>query len=591
MKKRGGKPNSRTYTIMFKGFSTAWKTTGIFHPALSVYRSLFAKNTTVVPNIIHTNAMLLVCRRQVNMEMLWRIVGDLPEEGPQAPDMTTYTTILGAIQFAARREIRDIRIMYSGTDQFDRVLKRKEQMIKEGKRIWADVLYRWTKGQLPLDNQVVNAMARLLVDGVYDRDYYDVFALYHQTMGIPILGETHPENSKFIHRRVMRVGPEPAQAMDVPFVHEVDEDNKLLRRDKKETSVEDEEEENFDSLFDPVIPKFEQLSYLKPGNQELTLLLDACLNKTQGASAGTAYWDHLTRESSSHRVEPDRVSFLQYLRLLRVTRSSKLAARVIREQIIPSGNEDGKAFHIALSCCRRDRRNLQVFNHANLLLDLMHETLMLPDTRVLEGYLHLIRAFSHNPHVLLYLGGIEMEKDERDRTENKTLRRLGHKLQANLRLRALETLRPHFNKLHEAMNHGKPGPKARQGSVVERNGATFGLPCVKIMSQIRTLIDETLFYKESIPLGQRMILERESKMLRMYSEKATIRKFTSQLVSPTIEQRNQFRERQATIRKKLSERINGKPPKVKESSPENEDREADKPEAQAESSAQQAAKH
>lgn len=566
MKKRGRMPNARTYTIMLKGFANAPKARNIVKTAHSVYRSIFAKNSPVQPNIIHTNAMLSVCQRHGDIDMLWRIAGDLPEEGPEAPDMTTYSTILGALQYAARREIEKM-----DADEIDRILERKEQMVKEGKRIWADVIYRWTKEQLPLDNHVVNAMASLLLDGANDRDFYDVFALYHQTMGIPILSKVPPENPKAARRRIAfekrteQVAAEEVE--DVPFV---DADNKLLRRGRKETSMEDEEEENFDSLFDPVVSESKDLSHLKPGNKELTLLLDACLNMTQGASTGTAYWEHLTQKSTTHLVEPDMLSFVQYLRLLRITRSSRLAVRLMREQMLPSGQATGKAFHIALSCCRRDRRNLRVLIHANELLDLMQQALVLPDPRVLEGYLDLVQALSDTPHILLHLGGLDIEENKSD---TRSLQTLGKKLQAKLRLRALESLRPHYTQLHEAMEHGKPGPKTRWSSVYEGNGAIFGQPCVKIMSWIRTMIDETLKvdYMLFVSKAERKLLDADSNMLKTYSDKKTIERFTQQLVFPTIEQRNAFQERMARSevvlgRKQKSSDAEGKSLDVKESS-------------------------
>lgn len=555
-------PNARTYTIMLKGFSNAPTMRGIVKTAHTIYRSIFAKNSLVQPNIIHTNAMLSVCQRHGDMDMLWRIAGELPEEGPEAPNMTTYTTILGALQYAARSEIEKM-----DADEIDRILERKEQMVREGKRIWADVIYRWTHEQLPLDNHVVNAMASLLLDGANDRDFYDVFALYHQTMGIPILSKIPPDNPKASRRRVAfekrteQVAPQEVE--DVPFV---DADNKLLKRAGKETSIEDDEEENFDSLFDPVVSESGDLSHPQPGNKELTLLLDACLNMTQGASTGTAYWEHLTQKSTTHHVEPDMLSFNQYLRLLRITRSSRLAARLMREQMLPSGQATGKAFHIALSCCRRDRRNLRVLIHANELLELMQQALVLPDPRVLEGYLDLVQALSDTPHMLLNLGGLEVKETKSDK---RNLQTLGKKLQVKLRLRALEALRPHYTQLHEAMQHGKPGPKTRWSSVYEGNGAIFGQPSVKVLSWIRLLIAETLRADAMLILSksERKVLEADAQMLKTYSDQKMIEKFTQQIVYPTIEQRNVFQQRVAS-RGEMLPRFEHKSSEAKEDSTE-----------------------
>lgn len=298
---------------MLHGYSNVPEWQSVQHPANSIYRSLFAPNSPVAPNIIHTNAMLRVCQRHRNLDLMWRIAGDLPEEGPQAPDMTTYSIILGALQYASRHDISKEGLH---DESIDRILKRKEQLIKEGKRIWADVIYRWTNTQLPIDNHVVNSMASLLLDGATDRDFYDVLALYHQTMGVPILTKIPAENPKGARRRVitqkkLELAENNEEAEHVPFV---DEDNNLLSRDQKqppaEEEGEEEEEENFDSLFDPV-EESENLSYPRPGSKELTLILDACLNMTQGAPIGSTYWEHLTRESTTHRIEPYTLAFVQ----------------------------------------------------------------------------------------------------------------------------------------------------------------------------------------------------------------------------------------------------------------------------------------
>jgi len=64
---------------------------------LAVYNSMFAPNSAVTPNIIHTNAIINVCARGKDMDALWSVAGRLPERGPGAPDKWTFTTILNAL--------------------------------------------------------------------------------------------------------------------------------------------------------------------------------------------------------------------------------------------------------------------------------------------------------------------------------------------------------------------------------------------------------------------------------------------------------------------------------------------------------------
>ncbi|KAJ5896397.1 uncharacterized protein N7473_005796 [Penicillium subrubescens] len=546
MKKRGRMPTSVTYTLMLKGLADAPKSVANVRMAESIYKSI--KTSEVEPSIIHTNAMLSVCDRHNDMESLWRIAGDLPEEGPQAPDMRTYTIILGALQYAARHDIDKM-----SPNDTDKIVERKDQMVMEGKRIWADVLYRWTKDQLQIDNHVVNAMASLLLEGARERDYYDVLALYHQTMGIPIFAKQPAETTKcsrftmfrlaFLRRSQELVSQ---RTDDVPFV---DENNQPLREepDVEEEALEEEGEEeveNFDKIFDPVVPKTAELSYLQPGSKELTFIEDVCHRLPQGFAAGYSYWDHLTVESET-RFDPDAVAYAQYLRLLRAGRASKRAIQVLQNQALPAGLANEKLFHLAMACCRRDRNNASVLLHANELLEIMHKALVLPDPRVLESYLELVQNLSQAPHVLLHLRGLPKE----DRSKVNDLRVLGKRLQADLHTAAINALRPQVHQLHEALQEGKPGRSSRWGALKNGSGDISGALAVKVMARVRTVIDETLKseYTPFVAKDVRKILQSESKLLRTYSDKETLKKFSNFSVHPTVEQRNAFRERQLEI--------------------------------------------
>ncbi|OGE53649.1 hypothetical protein PENARI_c007G09540 [Penicillium arizonense] len=551
MKKRGRKPNPSTYTIMLKGFSSASESPNIVKTAASVYRSISSPNSGVSLSIIHTNAMLTVCQRHNDMDRLWKIAGDLPEEGPGAPDAATYTIILGAVQFAARRDIQKM-----SPEEIDKILERKAQAMTEGKRIWADIVYRWKNQALELDNSVVNAMASLLLDGASDIDCYNVMELYKQTMGIPIL-QKRPVESESSSRR--RITHEETQALeqshserqesmeDVPFVDEnnqilreaePDEESQPLAEEQPEELEEEEpeEEESFEDLFKPVVPDSPEISFLKPDSKELTLLLNACFTITHGTEAGINYWKLLTLEDTNHLIEPDSVTYLQYFRLLRISRSSKVGVAALRDQMIPSGVANGKAFHVALSICRRDRRNHSVLQHANELMSLMGKALILPDIRVLEGYLELIQILSSQPSVLLHLRGLDMEET----STRSRLQDIGRKIQAKLRLAALATLRPYTAQLHEAMEFGAPSHKTRWSALQnQKSDSVAGASAVKVLSRIRLVVDDTLKvdYKSFVSKAERKILMEESNMLKKYSDKDVIQNFRGKTIYPTPEQK------------------------------------------------------
>ncbi|KAJ5172658.1 hypothetical protein N7492_005251 [Penicillium capsulatum] len=568
MKKRGGKPNQATFTILLDGFrhflTPDRKNSECFAMAESVYRSIFAPNNPVQPNIVHTNAMLSVCEAHGDMVKLWRIAGELPENGDRSPDMITYSIILGALQFTARADLKKI-----DAKDTDKISKRKVQMVQDAKRVWADVLHRWTKDQMPLDTTAVSAMAQVLLDDVTESSYYDVLALYHQTMGIPILATRPPENATPPPRSQYRIRGQARdsaidQEYDVPFENEIEKEP----TGRKQSDIEDglsateDAEENFDSLFDPIPSGDTEILPLKPGNKELTMIVEACSQMTQATAAGIAYWNHLTSEESPYRIKPDEQSIMAYLRLLRHSHSSKRAVQVIRDQVLPLNNASGKIFHVAMSICRRDKKNMSVLMHANDMLALMGESLILPHPRALESYLALVQSLSEEPQLLLQMKGLDTTKD----AKKESLQSTGKRLQANLRLTALAALRPHIQNLDEvmeqcssldkdewdAMEQKKPLSSARWDAALMRGGDLIrGDTAVKILNWARLMIDDTLqaHFSQFLTKEDREVLQAESKQLRPYSSDKAIQKYKHNRISlrPTAAQRNNFLQRRANF--------------------------------------------
>ena len=598
MKKRGGKPNARTYTILLTGLRDSPKLPG-FNPvqvAEGIYDSISAPNSEVKPDIIHTNAMLSVCQYRNDIESLWRIAGKLSEQGTGAPNMTTYTVILGALQFNAREEIKKMDV-----NDMDKIFARKSQLINDGKRVWADIVYRWKDEEIVPDSQVTNSMAELLTEGATEQDYYDVFSLYHQTMGIPILGSKPPESAKGKPSRAweneQRARPQQtAPEENVPFV---DENNRQIKLDRnghlreERVGVQSEEasdidaeeaEENFDTLFDPLpsgpVPD------LLPQNKDLTMIIDACLSMGQGLGSGAKYWKYLTMESNSHQIKPDTPSIMHFLRLLRVSRASKMSVRVIEEQMIPTRNVDGKAFHVALSTCRRDNRNHSCLLNGNAVMDLMGRSLILPDPRALQSYLDLVRQLATLPNVLMYMRGIEVDAKDKQRS----MQVLGTKLHAKLHLLAIETLRPHVAKLHEAVKQGRPAPASRWAASQEYSvhKPIQGFVVAKLMAHVRLMIDEILKrdYSAFVSKAERKALQADSDMLKEYSDKDIIQKLSKQSIFATKEQREAYRKENMAPEAETASELNEEKPVQEKSELEKPELEKpqEKPEEQLEKS-------
>ncbi|KAF7177409.1 hypothetical protein CNMCM7691_005614 [Aspergillus felis] len=528
MKKRGRKPTSWTYTIML---------------------SIYELNSAAKPSIIHSNAMLTVCVRHGHTDTLWEIASELPEDGPCSPDAVTYTLILRAIKDGISSDVKKM-------SEIDRILERKAQGVREGKRIWSDVVYRWSRSQLDLDIQLVRTMGLLLLEGGSERDCYDVFALLNQTTGLPILAKKpSPERqreSEMVRRRKSR-SAENKEMEDVPFVDEGNRPYKLAetemeeRKEKTEPKEEEEEDEGFENLFDPVVPtdsasKMKEgtigPSYVVPGNEELTILIEACYTMTQGLSAGKAYWKLLTLGDHEYTIKPDLPSSHAYLRLLRQYRASHATVEVVRDQVT---EPNWKTFHIAFSCCLRDRRNLNVLKNANELLRLMDKSMVLPHPRALDKYLNLVQVLQDNPQHLVSLSGLKAGRKPSD-----SLDMMGRRLQLSLQRVALENLRPQIDKLHEAMKNGKSSFISRRERQWAAAGDTVsGGTARKVMDRTRGLIDEILKPQNASLLSKsdRDKFEQESQKLREYSDADMVRKFEYARVYPTLEQVMAFQEK------------------------------------------------
>ncbi|KAE8151291.1 hypothetical protein BDV25DRAFT_152887 [Aspergillus avenaceus] len=537
MKKRGRRPNAWTYTIMLDGLSKVDKTYS-FKPvevALSIYKSINAPESGVTRNMHHTNAMLNVCSRHNDMDTLWQIAGELPENGP---DQGTYSIILRAIRHSA---VCDIGMMSPHMET--EILARKAQAVKEAKRLWSDIVFRWNSATLDIDGLLVTAMTRALLEGGTDRDCYDVFALHHQTCGLPILATkpNHDPSRKGLKKRKRQ------ETVDhVPFEHGSEE---LYRPPSAERSGNEEnEEESFENVFDPIVsPKVEpeaqsevvtEASYIPLTNRELANVLEACQLMTQGIAIGRAYWNHLTRTKESYRVEPDSANCHQYLRLLRHAHSSRDSLALIRDQMVPGNMATGKTFHIALTTCRRDRNNLNVLAYASELVTIMGKTLVVPFPRALHDYIDLIRSLGGDPATMMSLRGLNS-----DNQSSANLDTVGKDLRAQLYAIGVENLRPHLESIVETMDHGLMSPvRLINGRMTHKPipHAILGDEALNLMLRAKGLIDEVLSLDESrkaLTKPERELLEEEAKKLgRKYSTPEAREKYQLSLLAPTPKQ-------------------------------------------------------
>ncbi|KAK2796284.1 hypothetical protein FQN51_009495 [Onygenales sp. PD_10] len=409
MKKRGRKPNAQTYTIMLRGLARCTPRES-FKIARAVYDGLQSPKSDVKPSIIHTNAMLGVCSRHHQKDYLWEVAGTLPESGYGAPDARTFTIMVNALHNIVRKrtETLDTR------RQADGVAEQKAALAREGKQIWADIVHRSKRGDFIIDQNLTSSMGRLLLLCGRTRDCLDIFALLHQTMAIPFLGdiEAQIEERQTATKVSVTLEETPEENASENLQTESGSENDIDATPslsaRPESPTEDDEFKDLFTPFEkPKVPKPNREKHRKyenpqvpittPGNNELTLLISACRSIPNGLLNGKAYWSALTDKTAGrNRVRPDGPAFHEYLRLLRATRSSSEILRLIKEEMIPRSSKDPsivqpKTFMLALSSASRDRNNVHVLDTANELLNLLYTETRTPDPRIIDKYLALLR--------------------------------------------------------------------------------------------------------------------------------------------------------------------------------------------------------
>lgn len=495
MKKRGHKPDAHTYTILLRGFSQNTKRPNAVKDAVGVYNSIFAANSAVKPNTIHTNAVINACARGGDMDSLWQVAGRLPERGPGAPDKWTFTTILNAIAEDARRRAAALLMKDLSGDDAARE-KVFEQAIQDGRNLWRDVITRWHKADLIVDESLVCAMGRLLLLSPEKRDWEDIFALVGQTMNV---------------YRPQAAGQRPHMESGAESSHSASSaaNNNLVALSRQQAQ----------STGNPVPANRDvtQSVYAVPGNNTLSMLIEASTLARQ-THVGKAYWDVLTSANGLFRVMPDVQNITAYLRLLRVSRASKAALELLRQSWPESVQKNlyrRGTFVIAMSTCVRDKNNPNVFNTASSIVDLMQDKLDLYEEDDVEPYeepdfrkrrdmererKQTGQAMSADPKVLaMYLSlamvttpGVSHEMplrvDDRGRTNFELDRRNNNTMRALARLNPDVINVKRLIKLRAAQEDFESRPKEVRDKITSRPGFVDTQRVVEKMEDMTALL-------------------------------------------------------------------------------------------------------
>ncbi|PVI06242.1 pentatricopeptide repeat protein-like protein [Periconia macrospinosa] len=371
MKKRAQFPDSYTYTIILRGLSNNVGKSEVISKALAVYYSMSAPNSQVQPTILHTNAVLLVCARALDMDALWSVVAKLPQSGPGSANQITYTTILSAIK-------QSLIVNVPTDESAEEVAARREKGVVEGRRIWEEIVAKWRSGDLVMEEALVCSMARLLLVGSRPQDWDDVLSLIEQTMDIP----------RFVPRLGSRerlaAGVPPLRAPYTPTEFKGDDHQSALDNEHKRG-------DEFLAILPHGVGK-SSLIYATPGQNTLSAVMEAC-QKLVAFKAADEYWKTIT-DRTTYRVVPDVDNLHHRLRVLRQFRASTAALTLLEDDFVSEGLEPWPAtFRIIMSTCVRDKNNHNSLRTANKVLQLMLRTLHDVDLRTVDMYARLAVSF------------------------------------------------------------------------------------------------------------------------------------------------------------------------------------------------------
>ncbi|KAK8090261.1 hypothetical protein PG997_005222 [Apiospora hydei] len=363
MKKRAQMPTAQTYTIIFRGCALSDHKKLAVAEAVKLYNNML-KSDRIKPNTQHYNSPASGLRpgrrhrHHVHHSAVFQRRG-------QGPDAFTYTTILNALR--AKLEVGPRKTPQqrqkdsaAGSSEKERELsKATSQTIQRAKAIWEEVIAKWRSASLVIDEQLVCAMARILLLGS-SADNKAVLELIEQTMGIP-----RDEEALIKMVREAHLAPPEVDVLQRPS-------NRMALQPRRPAGGH---------AAKPGVP-----TSAKPGNNTLSAVL-AALQQTTKTSLVPRYWDVFVRRFG---VSPDANNWHQLLRSLRSGHNSSKMAEYL--WIMPRAFMTAPTFRIAMNACLRDNLNQHAFHNGSQVFDVMITSLRAPDAHVMRIYLQLAHA-------------------------------------------------------------------------------------------------------------------------------------------------------------------------------------------------------
>ncbi|KAK2604819.1 hypothetical protein N8I77_007718 [Diaporthe amygdali] len=343
MKKRAQLPNAQTYTIIFKGCAESEHPKLAVGEALKIYNTMLS-SSRLKPNVTHLNAVLDVCSRAQDLESMFVTLRSADKA--RAPNNWTYTIILNAL----RHQPSNHKDSMDGTGTDGEVVKKSiETTIQRAKLVWDEVMSRWKKNEIIIDEQLMCAMGRLLLLGGA-KETESILALLSNVLGAPRLDQE-------------------------------------LSSSREENPGSDQNDESKSQPASKTLQKQEmQLqgpSKPMAGKNTLSLVMTA-LGLGRRTKLAVKYWDYLT---GTFGIVPDRWNYKHYLDSLSTGAASGKAARIIQD--MPAEMVDGLVVRRGLLMCHFDGYNENAFENATTIFDAMMQKMKTPDAECMTLYLQV----------------------------------------------------------------------------------------------------------------------------------------------------------------------------------------------------------
>ncbi|KAG5963849.1 hypothetical protein E4U58_003417 [Claviceps cyperi] len=378
MKKRGQFPNVQTFTLIFAGCAKFQSPKIAVSETVKHYHLLMA-DERIKPNSIHLNAALNVCAKAGDLESMF-LIADTADDSTRAPNAFTYTTILDALRANVSK---DLRLKILPKEQLERHVKK---VVDRSRSLWMEVMMRWEKGRLRLDEKVVCAMGRNILLSWKLDDRREILDLVQKTMDIPNLDKDPKAADRLLGTSTnsILVSPQdqdPSQGLSEGSIQGSPES-------LQDTTTDDSNDSN--KISSEATALKSNSRYALPGRNTLALILTA-LSFSRITTCGIKYWNVMVRH---YGIVPDRDNWYRLLGMLRAGKASAQAASVVN--LLPKEYVSSLPYKIAMQTCIRDNVNPNATKNALQVLKSMVTRLPVLDVQVIRLYLRVALVCHHH---------------------------------------------------------------------------------------------------------------------------------------------------------------------------------------------------